>query len=223
MDRSHRLDAPDNEALKNIEQVSDHSELSTIYPHAHNQWSGELVTETERDRRHQKTQDTISFGIRKEFAIIGVLIPLPVVFLALLVSAAFLMITEENAALFVIPGIFIFLILAVSIFFIYKKVFKIFYTNALQAGPFIIALLAMLTASASIIYTLTTPIHTENGLISTVVVSLFVLIWSIILCFGLLRIWTTPKLKGNTKAGIIGIMTLGLIGWAVYALFPYFA
>ena len=138
MDRNHQLDAPDNEELKHIEQLSDHSDLSALYRKAKDQWDGELVSDTERERRRQHKHDTIAFGVRKKFITIGFIIPLPLLLVWIIVSVILSMVTEDNAPMFVIPMMFTFLLWGLVSYFSYRKVYAIFYNNTLQAGPFVI-------------------------------------------------------------------------------------
>ena len=83
MDKDHRLDAPDNESLSGIEQISDHSDLTTIYPHAHLDWEkDELISRDEREKRRDDERLRVSLSLRKWFLPIGLLIPLPFLFMS---------------------------------------------------------------------------------------------------------------------------------------------
>lgn len=219
MDRNHRLDAPDNEALKNIEQVADHSELSTLYRKAKDQWDGELVSDEERETRRKNKYDTISFGIREKFLLIGFLIPLPFAMALLVASIVLTLVTEDNASLFVIPMIFTVLFWVICSFFAYKKVAALFYGNALNAVPFITILLLLLALSIPTIYELTRPIHSGVLFTSSLTVIGIGFIWSIILTIPLLRIWSTPRLSGNAKFGLITLIAVVLLGAALYVSF----
>lgn len=217
MDRRHQLDAPDNEELKYIEQVADHSELSTIYRKAKNQWEGELISDTERDRRRQNKYDTIAFGVRKRFISIGFIIPLPLLLAWLIVSVILSMVTEQNAPMFVIPMMFTFLIWGLVSYFAYRKVYAIFYNNTLQAGPFVVTLLTLLIASIPLLYDLTASIHAEKLIITAAVVSVVMILWSILLTLPLLRLWSTPTISGNGKLAIISALAVVLIGLAFFS------
>ena len=219
MDANHRIDAPDEEELKNIEQVEDRSGLSTLYATANPPWEGDLVSKEERERRRQAKEDTMNFGIRKEFLTIGLFIPLPFMLAILAVIIIFMLVNEANVSMFIIPAIFGFLFWALISFGLMKKVSSLFYANALQAGPFVVALMALLITSAYIIYTISIPFHNNSALTAGIFVGSLTVIWSVILSFGLLRIWTTPKLKGNVKFGIVISACLALLAVAVYFTF----
>lgn len=217
MDRRHQLDAPDNEELKDIEQIADHSNLSSMYRKAKDQWDGELVSETERDQRLQKKYDTIAFGVRKRFMAIGFIIPLPLLLAWLIVSVILSMVTEENAPMFVIPMMFTFMLWGLLSYFAYRKVYAIFYNNTLQAGPFVVTLLTLLIASIPLIYDLTASIHDEKLIITAGVVGVVMVLWSILLTLPLLRLWSTPTITANGKLVIIVALAFVLIGLALFS------
>lgn len=217
MDRRHQLDAPDNEELKDIEQVADHSDLSRIYRKAKDQWEGELVTDTERDRRRQHKYDTIAFGVRKRFVAIGFIIPLPLLLAWLIVSTILSMVTEDNAPMFVIPMMFTFMLWGLISYFAYRKVYAIFYNNTLQAGPFVVTLLTLLIASIPLIYDLTASIHAEKLIVTAAIVGAVMILWSILLTLPLLRLWSTPTISANGKLVIIVTLAAVLIGLALFS------
>ena len=212
MDRNHQLDAPDNEALSRIDQVGDHSSLSTLYRKSKNDWTGELVSEDERERRRQTKYDTISFGIRKQFHTVGFLITLPIVAMSIIIAAAFALVTDDNVGIMVIPAIFVFLFWVMGTYFGYRKVYGIFYNNALQATPYIIILLLFLGLLTPIIHSLTAGFHDQNAFVATALVAGIELLIGIIISYPLLLIWTTPKLSGNVKMTIICAPVVMLIG-----------
>lgn len=219
MNPNHRLDAPDENELKNIEQVNDRSDLTTLYRQAKNPWDGELVSQDERERRRIAKEETLSFGIRKQFLTVGLLSPLPFVMAFLVIVLILLITTEMNVPMLVVPGIFVFLIWAGLSFYIFRKIFALFYANALQAGPFLVVLFAMLAPSAYILYIVSAPLHSYTPMTASIITSSFTLLWSAILSYFLLLIWTTPKLNGNVKFGLVCITALLLLGGAVLLLF----
>ena len=218
MDSSHKLDAPDNDSLSRIDQVGDHSDLSTLYRKAKNDWTGELVSDSERDRRRQEKFDTISFGIRKEFATISLLITAPLIISSIIATVAFTFVDEKNRPILGIPTIFLFLFWVIGTFFAYKKVYALFYNNALQATPFICVLLTYLGLFATILHILTAGIHNQNPLYSTIIVSGLELLLGIAISLPLLLLWTTPKLSGNLKLAIIVAPIIALIGVNIYLI-----
>lgn len=219
MDRNHQLDAPNNEELENIEQVTDHSGLTTLYRSAKPQWDGEVMSEEERERRRKHKEDTVSFGIRKHIFTIGFLAPLPLIIASIVVTGIFSTITDDNVRMFVIPMIIAFLVWILVTIGIYKHLVKLFYTNAVQTGPFLFTLLLLLGMSLPTIYVLTLPFHDQQPLISALLIAGVELVWSIILTIPLIFIWTTPKLRGNAKFALVTVIALALLGTALYILF----
>ena len=126
MDRSHKLDAPDNDRLKNIEQVEDRSELSALYPDAHNEWTGEVMSEEERASKRDQEQDNITKSIRTKFWIIGTLAPLPVVLAVVIITtlASRLDLSSNNAASIILPGILGAIVWGVISYSSFKKISK---------------------------------------------------------------------------------------------------
>lgn len=216
MDSSHKLDAPNNDELQDIEQVADHSELSSIYPKAHDQWTGDLVSDDERERRRQKKEDTISFGIRAHFLSIGLLIPLPLIIAALIVAAALTYINEDNVRMAVIPGMFVFFAWLGITYVSYKKIHGLFYINALQAAPYAVILLALLGIIAFMLYHVLDGLHGHQLLAAIAMVSALGIIISIAMSALLLRLWTTPAVSGNAKVLVLGTFALVLLGTGIF-------
>lgn len=211
MDRSHRIDAPD-ESLNTVEQLEDHSNVSSIYPQAHKSWEGqEIVSAEERERRRLEKENTISFGIRRQFLTLGILIPLPLIIAALILTGTITFMNDQNASILTFPLILLVLIWLSLTLLAIRKVFEIFYKHALRAGPFFIVLLALLGMSVQIVYVLTMPIHASQPLQAALLVSVIECVWSVFLCFILLFVWTTPRLSGNAKFGVISIVALCLL------------
>ncbi len=205
----HSLDAPDNEELKNIEQVADHSDASTVYRQAKEQWSGEILSSEERERRRQHTEDTLTFGIRKQFLQIGILAPMPFIFLALLISTNLAIIGRVDMVILAVPLVLSYIIWLVVSFSIMKNLFRIFYKNALTAGPFLFILYAILFLSIQAIKISSSPIHNYQLFTSVAIVSAVEIVLSIVLSYFLLLIWTTPKISGGIK--VIFIITLTVL------------
>ncbi len=215
MDRKHKLDAPNNESLKHIEQFGDRSELSTLYPRRGKQWDGDLVSPEERDRRRQKKDETLSFGIRKQFWLVGLLTPLPLVILSLFIGVIFAIATEDNIPQLVIPGMFLFFIWMMLLYGIMRKTNEVFYRHSLRAIPYIVTLVILLALSVQSIYLLTIPLHSEQLVASLALVGAIELGWSILISYGLIFLWTTPRLSGNTKMSLIAVFAAALLGVSV--------
>lgn len=205
MDGKHKLTAPNNETLKSIEQLDDHSGLSTLYPQAGKQWDGDLLSATERDRRRQRKQETLSFGIRKQAWIIGLLIPFPLVLLSVFVGFIFAIATEQNVPQLVIPMLLLFLTWGIIAMMTFRKVFELFYNHSLRAFPFIAVLTVLLVFSIQWIYEATVPLHVHRLMPAVLSSAVVMLIWSIVLSYGLLMLWTSPKLSAGKKVIILSI------------------
>jgi len=206
MDKDHRLDAPDEHSLQSIEQVSDHSNLSNLYPSAHNDWESEtLLSREAREEKRDAEQLQITLSIRKWFVAIGLLTPLPVILAILLFISGFTFLGGVNQALLIAPLV---ITAGIWIYISYrslKKVYGIFYEHSLRATPFIVTLLSFLVFSLVGLYLAMEPFYTDSLLYNAVVSSLIVLLTSVAYSGILLMIWTSPKLGGIYKIGCIGI------------------
>ncbi|OJU87829.1 hypothetical protein BGO17_02495 [Candidatus Saccharibacteria bacterium 49-20] len=221
MDKDHRLDAPDNESLSTIEQISDHSELTTIYPHAHLGWEkDELISHDEREKRRNDERLRISLSLRKWFLVIGILIPLPILFMGFLVSIAPEIFDMKKLQFMALPvliatGFFIFLTYKG-----FKYAFKIFYKHGTKPVPFILALLGLLALSTNAVFLLTEPLHTGHYAIDSVIVDGGLLVASILYSLALVFIWSSPRLTSGAKLAYVGIIALLiLMGTASLYLF----
>lgn len=221
MDKDHRLDAPDNESLSTIEQISDHSELTTIYPHAHLGWEkDELIPHDEREKRRNDERLRISLSLRKWFLAIGILIPLPILFMGFLVSIAPEVFDMKKLQFMALPvliaaGFFIFLTYKG-----FKYAFKIFYKHGTKPVPFILALLGLLALSTNAVFLLTEPLHTGHYAIDSVIVDGGLLVASILYSLALVFIWSSPRLTSGAKLAYVGIIALLiLMGTASLYLF----
>lgn len=220
MDSRHKLEAPNNDTLKGIEQLDDRSELAAAYASGKDQWSGELVSESEREARRQHKLDTISFGIRKEFVLIGFLFPLPFILAAIISVAALTFIDEDNVALFVVPAIILFFTWAALTYFSYKKLYTVFYMNAIQTAPYAFVLLSILGFVTFAAYRMITLFHDMPVLGMTGVLSTLVILASILCNFFLLRLWTTPVISSGIKLLIIVSIGVALLGVSItFSLF----
>ncbi len=219
MDHKHKLEAPDNESLKTIEQVESHSELTTLYPLAKDQWDGTIMSSEERATKHDADQDRATRSIRKLFLKIGTLAPLPFLLAALIVATAFTIVTEDNAAVLVFPMIFmLFIWLGISYVAI-RNVYRMFYSHALRATPFLIALYIILGLGAQVFLALLIPMHIESILINIAAVCAGIFVLSIIVTALLLFIWTAHNISGQVKlvviAGVIAILSVGTFALTV--------
>lgn len=216
MDSSHKLDAPNEDGLQNIDQLNNHAELTTLYPHAKEQWTGEVVSRDVREYKQQEHQDTLSFGIRQYFLTVGLLIPLPFIATIVALTAALVYVNQTNVTMFVIPGIFVFFLLLGIAIGSFRKLSTLFYMNALRALPYSVIMLGMLSIIVFMLYHATSSIHDYQLLPAVAIVSASTIIVSIVLNFFFLRLWTTPVLSGALKILIMVTLALVLIAAGVY-------
>lgn len=219
MDKKHRMDAPNNETLGNIEQVPDHSELSSLYFEAHTEWEGkELISDDERQRRRDKHNETITISILPQFARIGLLIPTPLILLALMLSAWFTYITIETLRFLLIVVIAVVGLWILITFLTIRRVYTIFYNHALSATPFIVVLLSYLGATTQSVYLLLQHSLPASLIGATLLVSLVVYGISVILSGVMLFLWVSPRLSQTARLAGLGAIALLLIVVATFAV-----
>jgi len=218
MDRDHRLDAPDNDTLRNIEQLGDRSELTTIYPHAHKEWEGaELISRDEREKRREEEKLRISLSLRKWFVPIGIFIPLPFVLVTLLSTLTANYINIDKLGFLMLPLLIVMGALIYVSYRTFKFGYKIFYTHGVRAWPFIFILLILLGMSLHGIFLLTEPLHTGEEAIDMLVVAGTVFAFSILYSLILVYIWSSPKLPSGLKVACAGVLALLiLIGTSLF-------
>lgn len=209
MDKDHRLDAPNNESLETIEQFHDHSELSALYFTGHKEWEGkEIISDEERQARTVEEQRTVTLSIRPWFAVIGLLVPLPLILFVVLLAAAFTYINVDNAR-FALPVV----ILGVASWLIasylaLRRVYAIFYEHAISATPFVAVLIALAGLGAQASYLITQPIQGNSFFINSLIVGGATLASSVVLCGILLPIWTSQHLDSGRKMGLIAVIVV---------------
>lgn len=219
MNDDHRLDARDSQDLAAVEQLEDRSDLSTLYPQRATQWDGVIMTAEQREAARDKATEEISTSLRRHFVTIGFLVTLPLLLAAAIVASAMeinLLNSEEaesrailTAATIIVGGAW----LATS-FIALRKVVHLFYDHAMRAAPFIVIVLAMISISVQSLYILTFTYHQSTPLMTVGIVGAASVLWSIILSFALLWIWTSPRLADSLKIAYIAIMTLSVVGAA---------
>lgn len=214
MDRNHQLDAPNNETLKNIEQLEKRSELSALYFQPKDQRVGELISEEERDSRRTKSLDAITRNIKKRFISIGFLGMLPFSLLAGLVALALffsaLIVKDRNAAVLVVPIMILFLIWVFVTFRLLRFYFSIFYEHALRGSIFLFFQLMIAGAGAHSIFTLVIAPLQLGPITNIIIVSGVGLILSPLVSFILLQVWVSPRISGNIKLSIIALLTVAI-------------
>lgn len=212
MDRKNRLDAPNNDALNDIEQVSDHSELSTMYFKARDEWEGkDLLSDEQRNAKRDAELLSLRLSVRRQFVILGILIPTPVIGLVILISWAATYLNGET-----IRSMFLAAILAIVIWLVVSytatlKVFRIFYDHTLTTLPFIISIITLLGLSTQEIFLLTRPLHTDSFFTNTLIVSAGAYLASIMLTGILLTLWVSPRFSGRTKMALIAVLAVAIL------------
>ena len=221
MDRDHRLEAPDNEELSAIQQLDNHSELTTLYPRAHKEWEGaDLMSSDERAKKHDEEQLHISMTIRKWFAIIGLLVPTPAILIAFMAITASRYLNPSDMGILLLPVIAIVALVCWLSFRCIQQVYIIFYNHAIKATPFLVVLIGYLLLSLFSLFIATQPLHTGDYLIDAIVISGAVWTASIVYSAVLVFIWSSQGLNAKAKLWImsgIGIILFG-IGAFLYFL-----
>ncbi len=218
MDRNHRLDAPNNDSLQDIEQVADRSGLSTLYFNAHKEWEGkELLTDEQREAKQTKEQLDILIAIRKQSPLVALLVPTPIVLFIIMLAAAAAYLTPENMRFTMPLALLAVATWGIISFFAVRKAYAIFYKHALQATPFILILVAMLGLSTQVSYLLTEPFHTDTLILNVMIVSAGTYLASIILSTFLLFVWTSPRIKGTAKIGLL-LLAVALLIASIFLL-----
>jgi hypothetical protein len=98
-----------------------------------------------------------------------------------------------------------------------KRVYGIFYEHALQATPFFIILLVLMGLSVQSVYILSSSLQNSSLIYNVAVVSGIAFIVSAVLSWILLLLWTSPRIAGNTKLGLIGVIAFILLAIATVA------
>lgn len=201
---NHQLKSSNETTLEGIEQLPDRSQLTTLYPRAKRQWSGDLLSSEERDTKRSAHLEEISRSIRKHFFSIGFLIPLPIFLSVLFIVVGQQFITnDKKAVLFILPFIIIFGLIAWLAIVSLKKVRKIFYDHSIAIGPFYLTLILLLLPAGVASYLLTMVLHSSQTIPATAIVGVIEIVLSVVFTFFLLFIWTTPKLSGRSKMSLI--------------------
>src|SRR5690606_37782067 len=204
-----RMDAPDNESLRAIEQLQDHSELSSMYPHAHDQWEGtELMSPEERERKRALEQLNISLSIRRWFFLVGFLIPIPVVLAALMSVTGVTYVNEGNIGFMLLPIVISLGIWVLLSNLAMKKVDDIFYGHSIAITPYLMAHVGLLLLAMQVTYVAASSFYSNSLIINTAITSGFALVVSVMLSGVLLVIWTTPHLVTKLKFASIAVIAL---------------
>ena len=216
MNSDHQLESSASEALGSVEQLTDHSELSALYPKQETPWDGTIMTPAERDAARENESAEISTSLRRHFVTIGVLVALPFL-LASAVVASVLEVglltsdSEESKAILMIMSIVIGGAWLITSFIALRKVVHLFYDHAMRAAPFIAILLVLIGISVQSLFILTYAYHLGKPLMTVGIVGLSALLWSVALSFALLWIWTSTRISDRIKILYISLVALGAV------------
>ncbi len=222
MDKNHEIDAPNNDSLRSVEQLEDHSALSSLYPHKNTDWTGDLVSAEDRATKRDQATLHITTSIRRSSVAIGILAPLPFLLAGLIIATLQVYgmgrsTKPEDTSFYAIVTILGGMIWLALSLYILHKIGEIFYKHALRATPFVLVLLALLSASIQALYVFTLPIHQAQPLMAVGIVGGATLVWSVFLCSALLWLWTAPQLAAHTKFTVIAGLAIVLIAVATTA------
>ena len=220
----HKIEAPNEQELKEIQQIEDRSGLTSLYFEPQKQEQGEIfMSPEERDKAIEAKKVESVKGIGGAFLKIGLYIPYPIVIGASMAAAFYTFVGAVNPLFFL--GL---VILAVGIwgltsYFAYAAIFKTFYKHGLRAGPFLFVMLMSVLLASLAAYGLVAGMFVGAELpllFNTTLISIVLLIYSIIASGILLSVWGNPKLKSLAKAiaSVSVVLASGIFVLVVYAL-----
>lgn len=221
MDSKHKLDAPHNEELRMVEQLEDRSGLSTLYHGPGQQFEGDILSAEDRDKAKAEKLEGLTSGLGKSALKIGLFVPYPLVSGLLLAAVLYSSVTWANALLLVALIILAVGAWALTSYYAYAAIFKIFYRHALRAGPFLVVSLASVILTSQASYGLVTEnFSTESFLFNIAMVSLFIFVFSILANFILVGVWGNSKLGSGVKAAVSGL-TIIVSGFLVAVVYLF--
>jgi hypothetical protein len=209
MDHNHKLDAPNEQALENIEQIQDRSDLTGIYREPGKQFEGELLSAEDRDKAKAEEVEAITSGLGRSALRIGLYVPYPFISGLLLAVGLYTWAqtsqTMVMAILIVLSGAF----WVITSYKAYAAIYKIFYKHALRAGPFlVVALVTMILAAQAIFGFVVDGFSTDSLIFNAALMSLLLLMYSLIVTYILLGIWGNSRLNSGVKVLVSGLIIL---------------
>lgn len=220
MDKKHRLESPNNESLRTIEQVSDRSELSVLYRKARSEWEGKnLITEEERQSKQFKEHLHALLGIRRRLLEIALLPLVPFVLFALLSVAITTNIAPDNYRFLLIGVIFAIGVWGVFSFLAVQRVYAIFYKHGVRATPFLVVLLSLVGLATQASFLLTNGLVLEPAVMRAAIVSGLGCLASIPITAALLYLWTSPRIPAKLKIAGAGLLAIALMTLVYMASF----
>lgn len=213
MDSKHRLAAPHNDSLKDIDQIGDRSESAAIYPHAKNDWeSVDLMSGEARMKKQEADRLRVNLTIRRWFPVIGILIPMPAVLAAVTIALAAEFLDPKAAALLLLPVFFGVFLWGFLSYHSLKAVRTIFYNHSIKLAPYFVAHVALLIIGFRGLFMYAQTFHNGWAIGDVLMVSAVVLLASMILAGVLLFIWTTRRIASNWKFVILAFLAVAIAG-----------
>lgn len=210
MNEKHILDAPDSSNLIGIEQLSDHSELSSLYPNPHASWEGKpLLGVAERRQQRDRAQDMLTLSLRRWTLVIGFLTPIPIALLVLIIVTGASIVTKETAMPTFMASIVALGLWAYLSSMVMRVIYGIFYNHTLNASPFLMIYLLFIAMCVQIAYVITLPVQSSSMVSNTLLLSGAGLIASIGLAALLVPIWSSVRLSNRARA--LSVLTIGIV------------
>jgi hypothetical protein len=217
----HKLDAPNNDELKSIDQIGDHSSASTVYRKANDQFEGEILSAKAREKAKAEELEAITSGLGRNALRIGLLVPYPFISGLLLTVGVYTTVTLANASIFfgiviIAAGLWL-----ISSYYAYSAIYKIFYKHALRAGPFLAVMLINILIVSQAIYGLVVQDFAVDNLVYNAgLISLLLLLYSFIVSYILVGIWGNSRLKSSIKA-LVSALSIAVSAFLVGAVYLF--
>jgi cation transport ATPase len=209
MDRDHRIDAPNDEELRTIEQIQDRSDLTGIYRKGAQQFEGDILSKEAREQAKAQELEALTSGLGKSALSIGFFIIYPFIGGALLALGLFVLVRYVPDMVLLLLAIAALVFWLISSFKAYEFIFKTFYTHALRAGPFVTVMVVSLIMASQAIYGLVVDNFSGQSIVFNIsLISLLLLLYSLITSFILLGIWGNSKLKSGSKVLVSGLIVI---------------
>lgn len=213
MDSNHHLDAPNNDTLKDIEQLGDRSASAAVYPRAKNDWDGvDLMSGEARMQKQEADKVRINLTIRRWFPVIGFLIPVPAVALAAMVALAIDYLDPNMAIYLLLPVFFGVFVWGFVSYHSIKAVRTIFYNHSIKLLPYLIAHVGFLLVAFRGLFIYAQTFHNGWPIGDVLTVGAVIFLASMILSGILLFIWTTRRITSRWKILLLLILTVVIAG-----------
>ena len=211
MDKNHQLNAPHNEELQAIHQLDDRSTVAASYPHARDQWDGDLTSKEEREAKRNSAQEKLHSRIRAWFPLVGALIPLPFIIMATFIALGSVTLDVAELGTFVIVpvavagGLFVWLT-----YECWRRVAHIFYNHSIKAMPYVIAHMLLMAAGGYQLFIFSQQFHHYGTVLNTLISGGIIIAASVIVAGPLLTLWSSARLGGGTKLLVAGGVILAV-------------